>query len=598
MEDKINDDHLTVQYAEIYKANAAVTNANPLTQAKAINTLIWRITVLFNNPSGKGHYSANGNVIQGYRQRLAGKTGLPREHLMGKRVNQSGRTVIGAEPTLRVDQVSVPRKMASILSREEVVCPYNVGRLTELLNKGQIITVHRDGKIIQEPALQVGDVIQRQLQDGDIVLINRQPTLHKGSMIALHAVISPSKTLCFNLSNAKSFNADFDGDEMNIHVPQKWNEVAELEVLSSVQNHILSERNGTANIMLVQDNLLGLYLMSIEEVEIERHHLHDMMLYLLDEENRPWTFERIHVELARVQAAGISPTSGRGVISLCLPSSFEWVHSGCEIQNGVLVAGELNKTTCGKLIEVVYHLYGKGVLAMINNLQFMSNRWLNLRGFTVSYGDCLTTQKAEDSIKEVMDMCLARAEAIASSIHHERIREVRIQEELNNARNLGMKIAREHFAPDNNFNATVRSGSKGDYFNIAQISGLLGQQYIHGQRTNGELPHYLEEQTLKHKYESRGFIRHSFLRGLDPREAYHHAVVGRSGVVATALSTSESGYMQRRIVKLTEDMYISNQGTVIDESGLIYQFYYGNGLDVCTDPPASIMSSLVAKLHQ
>lgn len=601
MEEKVNDDHLTVQYSEIIKANLAIDPAkNPKDQIAEITTLLWRMTVLFNNPGGKGKYSTNGKTIQGFGQRLAGKTGLPREHLMGKRVDQSGRTVIGAEPTLRIDQVAVPRKIAQLLTREEIVCPYNIEFLSRLLAEGRVSTVARAGKLVRVESLELGDVVNRHLARDDWVLINRQPTLHKGSMIAFRAVISDSKTICFNLSNAKTFNADFDGDEMNIHVPQRYDEVAELEQLSSVQNHILSERNGSANITLVQDNILALYLMSVEPDRASREQLFDWTTALVDEDGRPWPVARIVAKIKHVAARG-DPYTGRGILSLCFPDDFTYRREEAVFERGVMTSGVYDKSLSNALIELLFHLYGARVVIMVvNNLQFLSNKWLSARGFTVGLEDCLLrSPDAHERVRDSVDKCFARAEAIAQRIRHERIREVRVQEELNNARNIGMKIAKEGFRENNNFNHTVRSGSKGDFFNIAQIAGVLGQQYAHGRRIDQTLedgartlPHYLPEMSIKHKYEARGFIRHSFLRGLDPREAYFHAVVGRIGCVSTALSTASSGYMQRRIVKLTEDIYTDNVGNVIDESGLIYQFVYGNGLDTCHDPPAGIVQAI------
>jgi DNA-directed RNA polymerase beta' subunit len=604
-EEKINDDHLTVQYSEILKANFAIDpEASVQSQAASISTLIWRISVLINNPGCKGKYNTNGKIIQGFGQRLAGKDGLPRENLMGKRVDQSGRTVIGAEPTLRIDQVSIPNKMASVLSREETVCIYNKHVIDELFRKGKILSVQRNEKLVKVDSLQLGDIVNRQLQTGDTVLINRQPTLHKGSMIAFKAVLSDSKTICFNLSNAKTFNADFDGDEMNIHVPQKYNEVAELDILSSIENNILSERNGTANIVLVQDNILSLYLMSYEDTEIEEYQLHDICMYLVDLDGNHWDARQIVDKIAHITKMSCSPLNGKGVISLCFPSDFNYSND-IHFKQGVLVDGLYTKATSAKIIEMIYHLYGERTVKMvINNLQFLSNRWLSLRGFTVGFEDCLLkSSESYEAVEDSVNMCFARAEAIAHKMRHRRIREMRTQEELNNARNIGMKIARDGFHADNNFNHTVKSGSKGDFFNIAQISGVLGQQYLHGARiktvlNDGKrtLSHYPEEiSDIKDKYESNGFIRHSFLRGLSPREAYFHAVVGRSGVVSTALSTSESGYMQRKIVKLTEDIHISNKGTVIDEAGLIYQFYFSDGLDVLHSPSPDIIQNIIGK---
>jgi DNA-directed RNA polymerase II subunit RPB1 len=159
---------------------------------------------------------------------------------------------------------------------------------------------------------------------------------------------------------------------------------------------------------------------------------------------------------------------------------------------------------------------------------------------------------------------------------------------LGKAKDIGLRIAKESLDPDNNFLSTVISGSKGDFFNIAQITGLLGQQNLKGQRVplylnNGKrsLPHYpFGKLSPEMEHESRGFIASSFIKGLNPREFYFHAMSGREGISDTAMGTATSGYMQRRIIKLTEDIKIQNDGTVRDITGHIYQMAYGDdGLD-------------------
>ena len=346
---------------------------------KAIKTLIFRITTLFNNSAGKSKYSTTGKVIQGFKERLCGKKGVLRENLMGKRVEQSGRTVIGSEPTLLINQVAVPQGMADILTYRERVSIYNYERLAAMLGRGLVAYVHRaattiDTRFAADLELQVGDFIDRHLMNGDMVLINRQPTLHTGSMIAFNTVIHSGKTLCFNLSNTKTFNADFDGDEMNIHVPQSPSSVCELAEISSIENHLLSQRNGKANIVLVQDNILALYLMTTEKDLISRAQLNDIAMFLVDAAGRPLTIPAIISAIARVSELGPAE-SGRGVISLCFPGDFFYrdEKSGVRIERGIFAEGACTKDVMNHLLQVLYHAYNAHICAqVINNLQIIS----------------------------------------------------------------------------------------------------------------------------------------------------------------------------------------------------------------------------------
>lgn len=658
LDDKYCDDDLTIQYIEIIKVNnliQAKKDANlSLTELdKYIKVLYFRISSLFNNSSGKSKHNTNGKAIKGIKERLATKSGLMRENLMGKRVEQSARTVIGPEPTLCIDELAIPPEFARTLTISERVTHWNREFLTHLVHShqakfvrkllpssadgyseinlqyalkkrgtrlmhqdlvirnGQEIPYHptltlqeqdyiiRNGELFKvvldtdrEIRLEIGDLVDRYLRDGDMVILNRQPTLHSGSMIAQRIRILPGKTLRFNLCITKSLNADFDGDEGNIHVPQKPNAIIEMQELSSVQNHILSQQSGNANTVLVQDNLLGLYLMTVEtDTIMPRADFFDLCMSLVDHRGKNWTFDRIYRKMDHI---GINPEEGVPapfILSMCLPDSLTLSDETFEIRAGRWISGHFTKKMMTKLIRTVYHVYGtEEVMQMINNLTFISNQWLSGRAFSIGLEDCMTraTETKTTLIPETIMRCFTEANSLKAQIYHEGIKEVRVQGSLNKARDVGMRIAKESLHPQNNFLSTVHSGSKGDFFNIAQITGLLGQQNFRGRRVGNLLNHgsrslYHYDWELKEDkdiYESRGFIRHSFLRGLNPREQYFHAVSGREGITDTALGTGETGYMQRRIIKLMEDIHVANDGTIRDDCNKIYQFYYGHlGLD-------------------
>jgi DNA-directed RNA polymerase II subunit RPB1 len=259
-----------------------------------------------------------------------------------------------------------------------------------------------------------------------------------------------------------------------------------------------------------------------------------------------------------------------------------------------LIKGAFDKSILGKshngLIQILNKEYGKDIaVQFIDNIQFVCNAWLTNHGFTVGLKDCLVQGKKQtEQIDDAIKRCYIEAEHIKTTTSHEGIKEMRISAALSKARDIGLRIAKESLSDDNNFVQTVTSGSKGDYFNLSQIMGLLGQQNLQGKRVeyqlnNGKrsLPHYpFENLTLEQEYESKGFIASSFIKGLNPREFYFHAMSGREGVCDTAMRTATSGYIQRRIVKLTEDMKIQYDGTVRDSINRVFDFAYGeDGLD-------------------
>ena len=682
---KTCDDDLTVQYCEIIKANNNLATNDDAEKkrgrkkkdqtdqdiAKARASLRFRISTLFNNSAGKAKHTTNGRAIKGIKERLTGKDEQIRNNMMGKRCDQTGRTVIGPDPTLRLGELGVPEEMAKILTIPVCVAKFNIEHLQELTNSGKINSIvkpdgktiidlkrfrkgtrliygdiiHRNGKTInvidgrelalegdkierngkfmekvkyanRNYELELGWTVNRPLQNGDMVILNRQPTLHKASMMAMKVVVKPFKTLRMNLAITKAFNADFDGDEMNVHVPQSLEAQAELKYISAVQHNMISAQGSKPNIAIVQDSLLGAYRMTRGIKKLTKGQFFDISMKL---PKAPWStyknkdemmspseiLERMqHIrKIMQEKGKKFQCLSGKGIISLFLPSDFNYEKRNdkdpdepiVKIWRGVLYEGTFDKSILGSshnaIHQVLHKEYGTETAAhFVDCMQYAANSYLLIDGFTIGLGDCfIENSKNEEGvtkteqIKDVIKKCYIEAEGVKQTTIHPNIREIRINAALNKAKDIGLRIAKDALSPDNNFLSTVHSGSKGDFFNIAQITGLLGQQNLKGRRVplflnNGKrsLPHYpFGELPPEMEYESRGFIDSGFLKGLNPRQFYFHAMSGREGITDTAMGTSNTGYMQHRIVKLTEDMMVQTDGTVRDTTGKIYQMVYG-----------------------
>lgn len=658
------DDDITIQYLEIIKTNESLKtyieggmDEHDSRFVKSTANLVFRISTMFNNSQGKARHTTNGRPIKGIKERLAGKEGQIRNNMMGKRCNQTARTVIGPDPTLKSGQIAVPKQIAGILTVPERVTGFNISHLQNLVNNGMVETIQkgdsnntvinvkryrlgtrlvcgdvihrngekikvddlkqlclegdkieRDGKFLENVKvsnrdynLEVGMVVDRKLKNGDIVLLNRQPTLHKGSMMAMEVVIRDSKTIRMNLAVCKSFNADFDGDEMNLHVPQSIEAQVELKLLSPAKRNIISAQSSKPNMAIVQDSLLGAYRMTIGTQKISKGRFYDISMHLDLKVN---ILDRIQAirRVLKKNGKKVQCFNGKGIISLFLPADlcYEYKNNAdpnepvVKIMDGVLYEGAFDKSLLGSshasLIHLINKEYGPDeAMYFIDCVQFCTSQWLLNFGFSVGLGDCLVTDESKQKeIGEVIKKCFIEADGIKTTTNHPGVREMRVNGALNKAKDVGLKIAKDSLASDNNFLSTVKSGSKGDFFNITQITGLLGQQNLKGARVplsmnNGKrsLPHYpFEGLTPEMEYESRGFIASSFINGLNPREFYFHAMSGREGICDTAMGTAKSGYMQRRIVKLTEDILARYDGTVRDAGGKLYQVAYGdNGID-------------------
>ena len=683
-DNKICDDDLTNQYIEIVKCNNLLqtkytrNSSNDIQRQRVISSIRFRILTTFNNGLGRAKQTTNGRPIKGIKERLTGKDGQIRNNMMGKRCDQTARTVIGPGPNLRLGELGFPRAMANVLTIPVRVTSFNIKNIQKLIDDGKIKTIikpdkttvidlkrfrrgtrlicgdkiHRAGEIIvvTEPSKQIimecdqiernskmltfvkppnreyiiniGWVVNRHLTDGDFVLLNRQPTLHKASMMAMRVKLTDTKNLQMNLSITKPFNADFDGDEMNIHVPQSLEAQVELKYLSYAQWNIISPQNGKPNMAIVQDSLLGSYKMTNGNVKIEKHHFMNIVILY---DNPPWNVtnkkciysntyittnpEPIDVGYIQCRMNEIRYTlkqlgrksqcyNGHGLISMFLPPNFNYEKRNdrsdeapvVRIKDGVFYEGVLDKSIIGSAYNSIYQVLNKEYNAtvaayFIDCIQYATNSFLLCQGFSVGLGDCLMQDPSKkQEVEDIIHRCYVEAEGIEKITRHPNIREIRINASLNKAKDIGLRIARDALGDKNNFISTVRSGSKGDFFNIAQITGLLGQQNLKGKRVqctlnNGSrtLPHYPYDITdRRDTYESRGFIDNGFLHGLNPRQFYFHAMSGREGICDTAMGTATSGYMQRRIVKLTEDIKIQHDGTVRDDTGRIYQFVYGD----------------------
>lgn len=623
------DDDLTYQLGEIVKNNILFSQTN---DERFYWNLLFRIHTYFNNSQKKAKHATTGRAIRGLKDRIAGKTGILRNNLLGKRVNQSGRTVAGPDTFIDIDTAIVPKAMADILTVVEHVNPINIVQMNLLLKNGGINYVIRNGKKIntnivasgsegifrhgdvirgadftvkcvvtdtrnvpklcdgdavirdgrqiqqlqksENLTLEVGDCVYRKLRDGDMVLLNRQPTLHKASMMAFRAKILPINTIKINLAVSSPFNCDFDGDEMNIHVPQNYEAVSELAHLSTVEQCMINTQAGKPNIAIVQDALTAAYLLSkFGNVPLSRSQFFRII-------------SRIEITTRRRrEAISIRKNYTRiDVVNFVLPERLNVCRDDLEIRNGRLVRGYLCKKYLGSahssLLKTIHALEGAAELSrFVNELQIVCNEWLSTYGFTVHALDCVRKER----INDIIDKCFMEAESHKLTIKHPKIRERKIISSLSNAKDIGMRLAKEALDPKNNFITTVESGSKGDWFNLAQIMGLVGQQtVVNGARIRGSdggrsLPHYPRTGNVpvKQHYESMGFVSSSFEEGLNPCEFFFHAMSGRKGVCDTAMSTATSGYSMRRVVKLTENFTICYDGTVRDNFGRLYQMAYG-----------------------
>jgi DNA-directed RNA polymerase beta' subunit len=598
-------DDLTQKLLEILKNNIAIVDSRDEDREDLCVQLQYHVSTYLDNelPGVQQATQRTGRPIKSLCQRIRSKEGRVRGNLMGKRVDFSARTVITAEPNIRLDELGVPISIARNMTIKESVTSFNRHKLQEYVDNGPtpsglmsvganfVYNPELDGKkdlrFAKDLILEVGDVVERHLRDGDVVVFNRQPTLHKMSMMGHFVRKVTGDTFRLNLSATTPYNADFDGDEMNMHVPQSIEARVEVSELMMVSQNIVSPQSNKPVIGIVQDALLACRLATRRDVFLDK----ETIVNLLN-----------HIDYFDIPVPAIlKPVAlwtGKQLFNCILPkneirqytawhsdSNTPWFsEDDTEVyidNGGDYISGILCKKTIGPASNGVIHkawLYDgpKAASDFISKIQVLANNWLIEQGFSVGIIDCINNQSAQTRVDVLIK------ESLDEIKNNPNFEERDINHFLNQARDRSGRYITTQMHPNNSLHHMVSSGSKGSVINIAQIMACVGQQNVNGQRissgyTNRTLPHY---PINDEGYESKGFVKNSYMKGLSPNEFFFHAMGGREGVIDTAIKTSETGYIQRRLVKAMEDIQIGYDNTVRNSLGEIVQMTYGeDGMD-------------------
>jgi DNA-directed RNA polymerase II subunit RPB1 len=618
------EDDLTYKLGDIIRANGRVQQCiqegSPAHVLNEFESLLQYHVATYMDNDANGVPQAmqkSGRPLKTIRGRLKGKEGRLRGNLMGKRVDFSARTVITGDPNLSLDQVGVPRSIARTLTYPEVVTKFNISKLTNLVRNGPNqhpganYVIKSDGvrldlkhnKNLDELRLQYGWKVERHIDDDDVIIFNRQPSLHKESMMGHRVKVVPYSTFRLNLSVTSPYNADFDGDEMNLHVPQSDETRAEIQNLCMVPLNIVSPQGNRPLMGIVQDTLCGIYKICRRDNFMSKEQVMGLMMWV---PNWDGTVPEPAILKPRPR------WTGKQIISMAFPDRVNIVRTadksenphadikdgGLLIQNGELLNGVLNKkivgASAGGVIHIIYNEIGwEAAVAFFDAAQRIVCHWLLHNGFSIGIGDTIPDPKTSDQIGAEIATAKAKVEEIVAQATSNTLEpnpglsvratfEAKVQKALNEGREGGGNAAQNSLKDLNNVIQMVLSGSKGSTVNISQMVSLVGQQAVEGQR----IPFGFKYRTLPHftkddySPESRGFIENSYLRGLTPSEFFFHAMAGREGLIDTAVKTAETGYIQRRLVKALEDVMVKYDGTVRNSMGDIIEFVYGeDGLD-------------------
>lgn len=511
--------------------------------------------------------------------RLKGKEGRIRCNLNGKRVDQSARSVISPEASLDVDVLGVPLHIARTLTTTEVVCPTNIHKLTALVRAGGASHVKRKGVLMRLDTstteacrdrfvLQYGDHVGCFLKDGDPVVFNRQPSLHKLSMLSFRARILPGKTFRYPVIATTSLNADFDGDECNLHVPQDYASMVEVRDLMGFGVNLVTPQNSEVLNSLKQDSLLGIYLLSLPDVLLPRAQAFQCMMAV--------HYPRRCLPL-RTPDGPVAAYSGIELLSMLLPTSMRLHRGALHIHEGMLQAGRLTKGACKAIVHYMWKISPQHAVQLLSDMQRLANEYLLVRGMSVGFSDCLVQAPQRRAMADMHRKLHAtvrhiEAEGATAGLSHSDMEPATASVLASSLAYAGTVCQSGLDVRTNGIQAMVDSGSKGSVFNIAQIMGVVGQQFVEGARIHGRLPCFTDSD---HSPAAHGFVRHSYVQGLTPSEAFHHAQGGREGLVDTSVKTATTGYTQRKLIKGMESSKVAYDGTVRNSNREVVQYTYG-----------------------
>jgi len=631
-----SEDDLTHKLVDVLRINQRLRENRDMGAPQLVVEDLWEllqyhVTTYFDNQTSgippARHRS--GRPLKTLAQRLKGKDGRFRSNLSGKRVNFSARTVISPDPLLSINEVGIPVEVARGLTVPLEVTLHNQEVAKELVRRGPAPAPDAEGHVrcgvnylVREDGQRIrvmeknaeacaelvvpGSIVERQLIDGDIVLFNRQPSLHRMSMMAHFVRILPHKTFRFNLCDCPPYNADFDGDEMNLHVLQSQEARAEAKVLMKVEEHILSPRYGGPIIGMLHDHITAAFLLTYQNPTFTKSEV----TYLLSKLNYPLP------PPAGKDKDGAPFWTGKQLFSLTLPKDLTiefraniWARCDCPplackhdaivvIENGILKAGVIDKKAIayekGAVLDSIARNNGMPrARQFLDEMSRLAITAIGLKGLSTGIDDEDVPEGALKEILTALSDARVRVNELVAEYRKgeleqmpgrslEETLEVMVRRELGQARDTAGDIAGRYLGLENPAVILAKSGARGSMLNLTQMAGAVGQQSVRGERlmrgfVHRTLPHF-ERGDLG--ADARGFVSSSYKRGLSPTEYFFHSMGGRESLVDTAVRTSRSGYMQRRLINALEDLKVNEDGTVRNTAETIIEYKYGeDGID-------------------
>ena len=652
----VNEDDFTYIFDELVGAVIAYKQAKAKTgpgsgtaEAKRMD-LYKRYAYLYNNYTEMSKPGKSSKPLKSYKSVLQGKEAIIRQWIQAKRVEFAGRTVAGPGAYQRVDEIGIPEVDAHLMTRPITVQEFNYSTMNAIFDdhkftyivpgpghgnnayRGQLLSKERFIKLVS-PVISIGDIIHRFMQDGDILLVNRQPSLHKFSFAAFYVKLHSDLTIKINLGAVDPFNADFDGDELNYHLVQDVDAYAEASYLFATERNYIDDANLKLIYGITQNSLTAFHIMLkpdqvVSETMKEQEQVKLKLQASKDSKERTslqWELKRLKEAIKKVsqetrvapeifkeiikpaevmpdfptlrqrcQKYGVPWGSNRCLVSAAFPARLVYVAGGLEIREGIWIKGVPSKKDIGAsgrtggnvLLTIASSLGGQKMIDTISVAQIIANLYLRFTGFSVGHDDCVVNNQVmrreiQDNLKQsdlrIRQLWLSKD--VKKMSKQQKIQmEKKFIEIMGNAATEAGNIVNEYYDKDNALIIMAETGAKGDAANAAQMNLMYGPTLVDGklpkQGVYGRtIPAYdPKEPTMQ----STGFCATSFGEGLSLLDLFDVNRVGRAGIMAKFVETAKPGDLLHIMMRFIEDAIISTDGRVKYENDMTVQLVYAD----------------------
>ncbi|PJC47207.1 MAG: DNA-directed RNA polymerase subunit beta', partial [Candidatus Omnitrophica bacterium CG_4_9_14_0_2_um_filter_42_8] len=480
------------------------------------------VDALFDNGRhGRAVLGPANRPLKSLSDMLKGKQGRFRQNLLGKRVDYSGRSVIVVGPELKIWECGLPKKMAL-----ELFEPFIIKKLKE---KGFVHTIKSAKRMVEKARLEVWDILDEVIKDHPVML-NRAPTLHRLGIQAFQPILIEGKAIRIHPLVCAAFNADFDGDQMAVHVPLSMEAQMECRLIMLASNNIFSPSDGRPILTPTQDIVLGSYYLTQE-----RSKLKGEGRVFADKSAAEFAFYDREIELhakikVRINNEMISTTAGRVLFNSILPKGMPFVNDALE------------KAKLSKVVANCYKLFGHdATVKVLDDIKSIGFEHATLAGISISVDDLAIPEDKKKVIANSKKEVNAVEDQYKKGIITERERYNKIVDIWTHATDKVSDLIFENLDPFNPIFMMANSGARGSKQQIRQLAGMRGLMA----KPSGEI---IETP-----------ITANFREGLTVLEYFISTHGARKGLADTALKTADSGYLTRRLVDVAQDVIITEE---------------------------------------